>query len=954
MNIDLKKDVAPILIGLFTFTILSFGYFGIPSLLMGESQSAEVVPGSGYVIYGDGTELSIAPFTTTGNQGAVFGALASVTVGTISPLWVKTESAPTRKVSLSANMNTSGVLELLRSVNGGTTWTLDWTENGVGSASLDTRAYDLAFESGNGSEAVVAWAKNKGQAGAAGSTTGDDALEYRVWNGTSWGASQSYDMSVAGFAASISWIEMWSHPASGSNQSDIVLCYATQGRYGSAAGTTTGCLVWDGTNNQWGNEKILSRNAEEEAAISGSSKAMGGFYEQGSGDFIGITTKDGVAAINYATWTSSWTATSSYTWLDIPATINCAAMPWVVGVTNNQAICGSHDSVANDQEATDWTGSAFGTATDVNATALTTAITARLSEGATWLINGSSQRVGLLAWPETAGSQGVPTHRWDEVGAAWATGTGPTTNASTLLNFAWNSNPDQRNKGILLIHDSASDLQVYKASISGSATPLWGTMHARLTADMASAGLTGMSAAASYFNYASPTMTHFRWYSDDAAPGSATQISAEDIPASGSEELMIDTSYRLRLQVSNEGPASASKGIFNDNYKLEFTRENTTTGINGCANPATGWSWRTIPISASVASDAFDLEDSSSFTSGASISAATLTASDPTFINGYALDSKASTGFQILGGNNYSEFEFNLKPNSNANTNASYCFRLSRWQGNITPLTIASMSYSVYASAGIQAAGVATFTQNNYKWFSNDDSVQPIDNIGSDNSAVNLPENSTTVRLRMTLLIGTSTWAALSSSKFNLQFAGSTSGPWINVGAIASTSQVWRFYNNPSPADDADITVNLITGSDVLGTYEEINPTATNPRSATVGQDVEFDFSLDTTNVSPGSTYYFRLVNSSDGSSLNGYTRYPTISKRSNGVGGGGNASDGNSGGGTGQSGGLQNGGGGASGNGGGDSGQSGGGAGQSGGGPGGSGGGSPIIWYYPDGWLIR
>lgn len=950
MNIDLKKDVAPILIGLFTFTILSFGYFGIPSLLMGESQSAEVTPGSGYVIYGTlNTEMSVAPFTTTNSSGAQFGALASVTIGTINPVWVVTDTSPTHKVAFSANIDGAGKLEMLRSVNGGTTWTLDWTENAVGSAALDTMAYDIEFEkSGQG---LALWAKQKGTTGG---TPAND-FEYRVWDGTAWGSSTSFANTIT--TASISWVQMWSHPATGSFQNDINMCYATGDvRTSTLDGTVVACAVWDGDNNTWGDQVLLDSNAEE-SANEGDSKTFGGFFEQGSGDFIAIAGQEGSANIVFNTWNGlSWTATAAYSFQDASTFYNCSAMPWVNGVTNNQATCGNNSDSADDTNVADWTGSAFGTATSVDTATSTTSNKSRYIINGSWLVDGTN-RIGPVVWNDAAGSA-LDIHRWDEGAGTWAA-----TTVSSISNEAYDhsrmiSSPYRKNLGIIFGADGGEDLHVYAASISGNTTMLFramtiGTNNWNLTKNL-NTTTTGLSADMAYFNYASPTMTHFRWYSDDAAPGSATQISAEDIPASGSEELMIDTNYRLRLQVSNEGPASASKGIFNDNYKLEFTRENTTTGINGCANPATGWSWRTIPISASVASDAFDLEDSSSFANGASISSAVLTASDPTFVNGYAMESKASTGFQILGGNNYSEFEFNLKPNSNANTNASYCFRLSRWQGNITPLTIASMSYSVYASAGIQAAGVATFTQNNYKWFSNDDSVQPIDNIGSDNSAVNLPENTATVRLRMTLQVGTSTWAALSSTKFRLQFAGSTSGPWVDMGAIASTSQVWRFYNNPSPADDADITVNLLTGSDVLGTYEEINPTATNPRSASVGQDVEFDFSLDTSNVSLGSTYYFRLVNSSDGSSLNGYTRYPTIGKRSNGVGGSSGASNGNSGGGTGQSGGLQNGGGGASGSGGGDSGQSGGGAGQSGGGPGGGGGGSPIIWYYPDGWLIR
>ena len=152
------------------------------------THAAEVVPGTGILIYGDGVKTSTGTVTPSATDGGFqIGALSSISASTIVPRWSVAESSPVDKVVIAASWATNGTLQVLRW--DGTSWTLDWTESQVGSTSLQTRAFDIAFEQTSG-EAIVAWGR---------SSTATNELEYRTWSPiTGWAASTSYNLAVAG------------------------------------------------------------------------------------------------------------------------------------------------------------------------------------------------------------------------------------------------------------------------------------------------------------------------------------------------------------------------------------------------------------------------------------------------------------------------------------------------------------------------------------------------------------------------------------------------------------------------------------------------------------------------------------------------------------------------------------------------------------------------------------
>lgn len=440
--------------------------------------------------------------------------------------------------------------------------------------------------------------------------------------------------------------------------------------------------------------------------------------------------------------------------------------------------------------------------------------------------------------------------------------------------------------------------------------------------------------------------SHFQWFNDTFALDSmnnAASVSAEDIKASGSEALTISTNYRLRLQVANQKNYTTNGNFTSDKFRLEMTRAGTS-----CTSLSAGWKWKTVPLTATIASEAFDIELSGQFADGASTSTSLLSTPTgaTTFTNGYGLDNRATSGFQTINDNAFTEIEWALKPNSNANTSASYCFRAGWITDGVSATS--SMNFSKIASASVQAAAAAsTFTQNDYEWFTNDNGVQPGSSLGPENTLVEISDKTVIARLRMNVDIGGGTLSA-SSQQFKLQWQKPGNSSWTDAG-----TGDWIFKDNSIPADGAAITALLVSTSTVLETYEENNPSALNPNSATTTDFIEYDWSLDPANADVGKVYSFRMIKSDD-TTLDGYNRHPEIRVQTNiggsGGGGGTGSQDGGTGAGTPQGGGGPGGGGGQGSEGGG----SGGGGEQGGGGAGGGGGGGSPVMFDWRLWLLR
>jgi hypothetical protein len=172
-----------------------------------------------------------------------------------------------------------------------------------------------------------------------------------------------------------------------------------------------------------------------------------------------------------------------------------------------------------------------------------------------------------------------------------------------------------------------------------------------------------------------------------------------------------------------------------------------------------------------------------------------------------------------------------------------------------------------------EAPSNPVLTQNDFRFYANGDDVTPTSSLAATNSAPTLTSTSSAVRLRMNVSVSTADLATTTKA-FKLQWSYATTSGWQDVGT-ATSSDTWRFYNNPSVATSTTITSLLLGTSEIKETYEEQNSSASNPNAIATSQDGEWDFVLDPTSAT-NTTYYFRMVED-DNATFSTYTNYPSV-----------------------------------------------------------------------------
>ncbi len=373
-----------------------------------------------------------------------------------------------------------------------------------------------------------------------------------------------------------------------------------------------------------------------------------------------------------------------------------------------------------------------------------------------------------------------------------------------------------------------------------------------------SAGLTFDS----YANY--PELT--------TAPA-ATWIATEDTATSTRKNLSI----RLRIEVSNNGNTNDSAA-----FKLEYAT--STVGP-----------WVGVPVDPTCSQTTADFRECpSNYFLDLDPTHTELTPAAGTFLAGFMLSNSNPTPTLSINTNQYSELEWNIQATDAATEGQTYYFRM-------TDSGVSIGTYSVYPQINVIAAS-STFTQNYYRWYVNANALKPTDpwpvggtDLG-ENTAITVsdapPKNGDTIRLRMSALVGTEPLAT-STAAFKLQYgvratscSAIASSSWNDVGAFSS-STAWRGFNNASVTDGTALSGNPPTAGDLVlsvsdraGRYTEENPTGQNPYRVGIGEDVEYDWVLQDNATSSAASYCFRMVQS-DGTALDSYTYYPTLTTAS-------------------------------------------------------------------------
>ncbi len=180
------------------------------------------------------------------------------------------------------------------------------------------------------------------------------------------------------------------------------------------------------------------------------------------------------------------------------------------------------------------------------------------------------------------------------------------------------------------------------------------------------------------------------------------------------------------------------------------------------------------------------------------------------------------------------------------------------------------------------------YNQLNYRWYANANSQTLTDEwpTGATDILRNEPITATNtpvsygdvVRLRLNARVTNATSTV--GSLFKLQYGSgnvcSAISSWTDVATAASTTAIWRGYNNAGVTDHSTLSSTTIASTTVAETYEENGFSTTTPNQIGVGGVGEWDFVLQQNGAVGGANYCFRLVES-DGTPFTTYTNYPKL-----------------------------------------------------------------------------
>lgn len=214
--------------------------------------------------------------------------------------------------------------------------------------------------------------------------------------------------------------------------------------------------------------------------------------------------------------------------------------------------------------------------------------------------------------------------------------------------------------------------------------------------------------------------------------------------------------------------------------------------------------------------------------------------------------------------NQRGEYDFPL--NSKNAEKTTYYFRLVR--SDSTPFD----EYTNHAKLTIGNV----LKMHSYRWYNNINNITPTTPIALENTKAYVESKYSPLRLRLN--IENSLGALKSNSQsFVLQYSKSLVGPWGDVGL----NNDWDFYDNNLIASNSSIPNVLLSGSSILESYSEQNPTINNLNQILNTQKGEYDFSIIPSNATNGD-YYFRLIKAISREYLDDYVNYPVVNVNTN------------------------------------------------------------------------
>ena len=336
----------------------------------------------------------------------------------------------------------------------------------------------------------------------------------------------------------------------------------------------------------------------------------------------------------------------------------------------------------------------------------------------------------------------------------------------------------------------------------------------------------------------------YRWYRNEDVLTTTSAFSAENNPATSTAHGL---AYRLRMNLEITGVTLPVDG---QAFKLQF------------AISASG-PWTDVGATSSVA--IWRGHDNASLTDGTTLLGSLLSSSN--VAESYEAANPSALNPNPITNGQRAEWDWAIEDNGAADS-TTYFFRMVKSDD------AAFDTYARYPQ--LLTPPARTHRQEDYRWYQNRDGTHVVDPLAAENTAHTGAGPQQIFRLRMNLeTVGAD--FLTSTETFKLQFATSTTGTWSDVGAPGSTS-TWRGYDNvtTTASDGVTLTSTVLTTSDVFQTYEEQNPTTSNPNQTLIGERAEWDWVLQN-NTAPLGDYFLRMV-LNDGTPLGTYTPYPQIS----------------------------------------------------------------------------
>ena len=344
----------------------------------------------------------------------------------------------------------------------------------------------------------------------------------------------------------------------------------------------------------------------------------------------------------------------------------------------------------------------------------------------------------------------------------------------------------------------------------------------------------------------------FRWYDNVDGEATTTAKAAENATTT---DIALNDVLQLRMNIEITTATLSTSSTF----KLQFATSTSGTWTDvGATGSAVIWR----------------ASDNASITDGTTLASTTLAST--TVAATYEEDNPSAGTPNEAGINDFIEWDFIIEHNG-ASSSATYYFRMIN--GNDTALD----TYTRYPA--LTTLG-PKFTQSVYRWFDNPDNATPSAVLADeDATATNI---TTGQKLRLRVLLHTaSASAGAGDGSFKLQFAQKVGGTcnddesWTDVSGATDIG----FFNNASLTDGATV---VSTSSDpshgadatILERYVESNP-FDNVNAININEDGLWDISLVNSSATLGTSYCFKIINSSDNSDINGYDVFPELTTAS-------------------------------------------------------------------------